>query len=78
MNYTFNYIIGGTLLRRQVVHFYSGLDTYWLLHKPAGLIVITGCVVCGRVFLLLLFTQLKNISIKLSIFLQERTELIYE
>ena len=26
MNYTFNYIIGGTLLRRQVVHFYSGLD----------------------------------------------------
>jgi len=27
MNYTFNYIIGGTLLRRQVVHFYSGLDT---------------------------------------------------
>ena len=26
MNSTFNYIAGGTLLRRQVVHFYSGLD----------------------------------------------------
>jgi len=28
MNSTFNYIAGGTLLRRQVVHFYSGLDRY--------------------------------------------------
>ena len=28
MNSTFNYIAGGTLLRRQVVHFYSGLDIF--------------------------------------------------
>ena len=30
MNSTFNYIAGGTLLRRQVVHFYSGLDIRFL------------------------------------------------
>jgi hypothetical protein len=30
MNSTFNYIAGGTLLRRQVVHFYSGLDIHIL------------------------------------------------
>jgi len=33
MNSTFNYIAGGTLLRRQVVHFYSGLDTLYNINQ---------------------------------------------